>query len=660
MAERQTGRHRRPPESQATYREVFAVGEFRALWLAQALSFVGDQLAQVALAVLVYERTNSALLTALTYALTYIPPIVGGPVLSGLADLFPRRRVMVICDVLRAGLVALMALQAMPFWMLCVLVFLTVLLGAPFSAARAAVLPDVLPGDRYVAGSAITNITHQGTQMLGFLAGGAVVAVVGTREALALDSVTFALSAVILVAGLRRRPAPKKRRGRQSLGLWQSTWDGGRLVFGDPTLRSLVSFAWLCGFYVVPEGLAAPYAATFDGGAVTVGLLMSAMPTGMVIGAFVFSRFVRPSDRIRSMGWMSILACAPLVGAAAHPPLWLVVVLWALSGVGSAYQLAANAAFVAAVPPSGRGQAFGLAQSGILAGQGLGILVAGAAAQVLGPETVVAFAGALGLSLAAVLTVSWNQVRGQVIASMYERGAGAGAGPAASGPGGSDPGRGPGPGPGSGPGTPPDAPEVHPEVEAGVERVSTIVAAGRGPGEPTNGSAPADGSGRVPEPDFAPGPETAPGPEAAPGTEDGPVPEAALGSEYARGPYPGDGADGGGRAGAGRTNGAGAAGDAGTSAFSGTNGAGGIGGAEATGAVGNGDAQPAPSVDGEGTVSPEADPALQEADPAAEVPHQTRGGGRARRGRHGGHEGAPPTDGDERPPRDAWRSAPAP
>ncbi|MFC6933348.1 MFS transporter [Actinomadura yumaensis] len=204
------GRHRRPPEEQATYREVFAVGEFRALWLAQALSFVGDQLAQVALAVLVYQRTESALLTALAYALTYIPPIVGGPVLSGLADLFPRRTVMVVCDVARAALVALMALQAMPFWLLCALVFVTVLLGAPFTAARAALLPDVLDGDKYVAGSAINNITHQGTQMLGFLAGGAIVAVVGTYQALALDAVTFGLSAVILIVGLRGRAAPKR------------------------------------------------------------------------------------------------------------------------------------------------------------------------------------------------------------------------------------------------------------------------------------------------------------------------------------------------------------------------------------------------------------------------------------------------------------------
>lgn len=412
------GRHRRPPEEQATYREVFAVGEFRHLWAAQTLSSLGDQLAQVALAILVYHRTNSALLTALTYALAYLPPIVGGPILSGLADLFPRRRVMIVCDVLRTALVALMALRAMPFAGLCVLVFFTVLLGAPFTAARAALLPDLLAGDKYVVGAAVNNITHQASQMIGFLAGGALVAIVGTREALGVNALTFALSAVILMIGVRRRPAPKND-GNEPMRLWRNTRAGARLVFGDPTLRSLVSFAWLCAFYVIPEGLAAPYAATFGKEALYVGLLMAAMPTGMVIGSFAFTKYVQPSGRIRSMGWMSMLACAPLIGCALHPGLPVVVALWALSGVGSAYQLAANAAFVAAVPPAGRGQAFGLAQSGILAGQGLGILAGGALAQVIGPEVVVALAGVAGLSAATMLTMVWTQVRGEVVAEMF-------------------------------------------------------------------------------------------------------------------------------------------------------------------------------------------------------------------------------------------------
>ena len=92
LLDAQQGRHRRPAEHQASYREVFAVGEFRALWSAQVLSYAGDQFAQVAIAILVYDRTGSAFFTALAYALTYLPPIIGGPLLSGLADLFPRRR----------------------------------------------------------------------------------------------------------------------------------------------------------------------------------------------------------------------------------------------------------------------------------------------------------------------------------------------------------------------------------------------------------------------------------------------------------------------------------------------------------------------------------------------------------------------------------------
>jgi len=414
------GRHRRPLDRQATYGEVFGVDEFRSLWLAQALSYIGDQFAQVALAVLVYNNTHSPLKTAVAYALTYLPPIMGGPVLSVLADLIPRRRVMIFCDVARAGILGLMAVEPMPFAALCTLIFLSVLLGTPFTAARAALLSEVLPGDMYVVGSAITNITHQFTQMMGFLMGSAVIYAVGTHQALGVDAVTFALSAIIVVVGVQRRPAPQgEAKTRDSL--WQISRRGGRLVFGDRTLRPLVCFAWLCGFYVLPEGLAAPYAKTFGDSPFIVGLLMSAMPTGMVVGAFAYSRFVRPDNRLRFMGWMAMLACAPLVGSGLHPPLWAVVALWALSGVGCAYQIAANAAFVAAVPPSGRGQAFGLAQSGILASQGVGILIGGALAQVLGPEPVVALAGVAGLSVATMLAMSWTQVRTEVIASTHDR-----------------------------------------------------------------------------------------------------------------------------------------------------------------------------------------------------------------------------------------------
>ncbi|WP_326645776.1 MFS transporter [Streptosporangium sp. NBC_01755] len=412
------GRHRRPAERQATYGEVIAIGEFRALWIGQGLSLLGDQLSRVALSVLVFERTDSPLATASVYALTYLPPIIGGPLLAGLADRHSRRRIMLVCDVLRALLVALMAIPGTSFAMLCVLVFCVVLLSAPFSAARAALLPELLTGDRYVAGSALQNMTNQGAQMLGFALGGVLIMGMGPYRALALDAATFLASALIIVSGVRRRPAPVSADENRP-SMWTMTRAGARLVFGDPRLRTLVLFAWLCGFYVLPEGIAAPYAGELTRNpqqlSLVTGLLMGAMPTGTVVGAFLFSRYVSPSNRLRAMGWMAMLTCAPLILCAARPPLPVVLLLWFASGLGGAYQLAANAAFVQCVPAERRGQAFGLVQSGLLASQGVGILLGGAAADHLGPEIVVALAGATGLAVAAALAMLWRGSRREII-----------------------------------------------------------------------------------------------------------------------------------------------------------------------------------------------------------------------------------------------------
>ncbi|MFC4014778.1 MFS transporter [Nonomuraea purpurea] len=412
-AKRPSGRHRRGDASRATYREVIAIREFRALWYGQGLSLLGDQLAQVALAVLVFDRTGSPLATAAVYALTYLPSIVGGPLLAGLADRFARRGVMLTCDLARAALVAAMAMPGMPFWALCSLVFLVVLLSAPFSAARAALLPEILEGDAYVIGSALQNMTNQAVQMLGFAAGGALIATMGPYRALAIDAATFLGSALILVSGVHRRPAAHHEDSKPSM--WTMTTAGARLVFGSKKLRTLVLFAWLCGFYILPEGIAAPYAAKLATGTLPVpvitGLLMAAMPTGTVVGAFLFSRFVAPARRLRLMGWMAMLSCAPLIVTAFQPPLAVVLGAWVLSGIGGAYQLAANAAFVQCVPPERRAQAFGLVQSGLMASQGIGILVGGFAAERLGPEPVVALAGIMGVISAAVLAMIWTESR---------------------------------------------------------------------------------------------------------------------------------------------------------------------------------------------------------------------------------------------------------
>jgi MFS family permease len=138
---------------------VFAVAEFRVLWGAQLRSVAGNQLARVALTVLVHERTRSALLAAVAYAASIVPVFLGGIVLSGAADRWPRRRVMIICDLARVPLAGLMAVPGMPLAALIVLLCVVTAIGAPFASARAAIYPEVLtvpaPG-RVVADNART------------------------------------------------------------------------------------------------------------------------------------------------------------------------------------------------------------------------------------------------------------------------------------------------------------------------------------------------------------------------------------------------------------------------------------------------------------------------------------------------------------------------
>ena len=405
------------PAPEATFAQVFAIGEFRALWLAQLLSVAGDQLARVAMTVLVYDRTRSALLTALTYALTYLPWIVGGLALSGLADRLPRRQVMIACDLARMVLVLLMAAislagSAAALWAMVALLFFVTLLDSPFKSARSALMADILTGERYVLGTTLTQITFQVGTVLGFALGGLVVAALGTRTALLADAATFAASALLLLLWVHKRPAVAGcGAAGQKPSHWADMAAGVRLVFGDTTLRTLVLFGWLVTFYVVPMGLAAPYAARFHGVplAVGTGLVFAALPFGTAVGTFVLGRAVSPARRRHWMGPMAVGSCAVLMLCWAQPGAPASLAVFALAGALAGFQLPANAAFVAAVPAARRGQAFGLANGGMQVAQGLWFIAAGALAETVTPATAIAISGFIGAALATKLMIAWRR-----------------------------------------------------------------------------------------------------------------------------------------------------------------------------------------------------------------------------------------------------------
>jgi predicted MFS family arabinose efflux permease len=411
-----------PPDRPARFRDVFAGREYRALFGTFLLSMVGDELARVALALLVYQRTDSPLLAAITFAIGYLPWLLGGPILSTLADRLPRHRVMIVTDAGRAVLVAGMAVPGMPLPLLLVLMCVLALCGPPFESARSALVADVLDDDRYALANSLTGMGMQVATVVGFLLGGALVAGFSPAAALLVDAATFAISAGWLMLRLQRRPAPTAGR-EDGTSLWRDTGDGLRLIRRSPRLMAIIAVLWLgTAFGNAPEGLAAPLVDELGRGTTAVGVLLAAGPLGTTIGSLLLTRLVSARRREELVPALVGLSLAPLLLAglcaalapASSVTFGVVVALMFIGGLGWAWVIALNAAFVRAVPSAYRGRAFGVAVSGLYGAQGLGVLGAGLLAEGLAPSGVVVLCGALGLAAVVLPLLAYQRTRPSV------------------------------------------------------------------------------------------------------------------------------------------------------------------------------------------------------------------------------------------------------
>lgn len=391
-----------------TVPEVLGLSEFRAVLVSVGLSVLGDQVARIAVALLVFDRTTSEFAASATYACSYLTWLVSGPLLSVLADRYPRRQLMVVCDLLRAGLIAVLLVPEPPLWTVFTVLILVGLLAPPFDSAKSALLPDLLEGDRYVVGNAVTGAVVQAGHVGGFLLGGVVVAATSARAALALDMATFLISAVVLSLGVQDRPAGLAT----NRSLARDLREGFQVVATDPVLRRSLGYGVLASVTLVaPEGLAVPVAHAAGGGAVTAGVLTASVPAGFVVGSFALLR-VPAARRPHLLPALAVLACVPLLLSAPVDTVPLLAALWFLSGAGGALSLIANATYMTAVPPAVRGRAFGVAATTLMVVQGLVLLGEGALAEVVAPGASVAAVAGVALLALPLLAERHGRHRG--------------------------------------------------------------------------------------------------------------------------------------------------------------------------------------------------------------------------------------------------------
>ena len=401
---------RGPRSKRVGVRDVLAVPEFRGIIIAQIISEAGDQIARVAIALLVLSQSGSPLLAAATFAISFVPSLLGSALLGPLADRFSRRTLMLGADLGRAvtvGLIALLAVPGVSVWLLFGLLFLSEFFTPLFGSARLASIPDVLGSPAYVAaGSGLARALNLANQAFGLLLGGVIVQLTSPRIALFVDALSFVVSFAVLAATLHPRP-PAQESTASLRVLLRDLGEGWTLLMHDPSRRALVLLGWaLAATLVAPEAVGLAYAQ--DTGEVQGwgGALMAAVVIGAAIGALLVSR--RPvREQLDLVLPLAIAMSLPLLVTGIEPPIGVLVVLWALSGAAQAFLVPVMSLTSLLTPNSQRGRVAGIAGAGFALFTTFGYLLAGSIAAVTSPAFSVVVMAVVGLVVAGVAYLMW-------------------------------------------------------------------------------------------------------------------------------------------------------------------------------------------------------------------------------------------------------------
>ena len=363
----------------ASYRDVLGVGEFRVIFTADIVSMLGNIVADVALTVLVYEQTRSPALAALVLGLSFMPYLIGGALLGATADRLPARRVLVGCDLASAVLVGSMVIPGIPVPGLLALLFANGLIAPVYQGVRSALLPQVLPpGPRYVLGRSLMRMVAQSAQIVGFGAGGLLLAILSPRGALTADALSFVASALVLRFGTASRPVRATSNGSMA----RDSLAGLRGALAHRPTRRILLFSWLVpACAVAPEALAAPYATHIGLPARAAGFLLMGIPAGTIAADVIAARFLSSRRQRRIIVAAGLLTFAPLTAFAASPGLGLALALLVISGLGSAWAAGMDGLLIDTSPSGLRNRALALGGAGMMFTQGAGFAVWGIAGQ---------------------------------------------------------------------------------------------------------------------------------------------------------------------------------------------------------------------------------------------------------------------------------------
>jgi MFS family permease len=316
-------------------------GDFWKFWTGQTISNLGSSFTLLALPLIVFQLTGSAINLAITTTAYFLPYLLFGLVIGAWVDRVDRKRMMILVDLGRAAVIASIpafaAVDALSVWWIYAATFLTATFTIAFDSGEFAAIPSLVDRDDLVTANGRIQASYQTAQLVGpILAGGLLGAGLAIETILLVDAASFLASAVALGAVRGSFNAPDDPE-REVKSLRRDVVEGLRYVLSHPVLRNISLMMAMFNFVgtTTIAQLVLFAKERLDASDSQVGLLFSAGSAGVVVLSLLAGPIRRRlSFSVAALGALMLYGILTFVFAWTEM-YWLALVLWGLiSGLG--------------------------------------------------------------------------------------------------------------------------------------------------------------------------------------------------------------------------------------------------------------------------------------------------------------------------------------
>jgi MFS family permease len=391
--------------------DSLAVPNYRRYFAGQLVSLSGNWMQTVAALWLILSLTGSGVAVGLTTALQFLPMLLFGAWGGLLADRFPKRRLLMITQVLMAlpaiGLFAVTEAGVVAPWMVYLAVLAMGAVNSVDNPTRQSFVIEMVGADRVVNAVSLNSVIVQSARIVGPALAGILIAGIGVGPCFAINALSFVAMIVALwgmnPGQLRSAPQAERQRGAIRAGL--------RYVRATPELAIPLALMAIVGTFGFNFQVILPLLArfSFDGGPGIYAALVSAMAVGSVAGALVTGSHGRTGPRLIAAAALAFGGSALL--AAIAPALIVEVAALVVLGAASVtFAATINSSLQLAVAPSMRGRVMALYSVVFLGSTPIGAPLTGWLSQTYDPRWALVLAASAGLSASWAARVSFARI----------------------------------------------------------------------------------------------------------------------------------------------------------------------------------------------------------------------------------------------------------